>query len=121
MVRGEEPPTRSSAKGLLPMMERRAHPRAALAAKVEAESEGRAFLAAAADISAGGMLIYTANPLPEGAALQLTFALPGIPGAERTIRVRARVMRVEASTSMGVKFEDLAPDDRAAIEAFTRS
>ena len=108
-------------KRAIPMIEQRAHPRASLAAKVEAESEGRAFLAAAADISAGGMRIYTANPVPEGAVIQLTFTLPGIPGAERTIRVRARVMRVEASTSMGVKFEDLAPDDRAAIEVFTRS
>jgi len=121
MMRGEEPPTRSASKGSLPMTERRAHPRAALAAKVEAESEGRAFLAAAADISIGGMLIYTANPLPEGAALQLTFALPGVPGAERTIRVRARVRRVMANTSMGVAFEDLSADDRAAIEVFTRS
>jgi uncharacterized protein (TIGR02266 family) len=97
-------------------VEKRVHPRVPLVAKVEAESDGYAFLAVAQDISAGGMRLATANPLPVGATLEVTFVLPG---RERKIRVRAVVRYVIEGTAMGVQFQNLAADDLAAIRSFT--
>lgn len=99
-------------------IEKRVHPRVPLITKVEAEAEGRSFLAVTQDISSGGMRIATANPAPEGGALQLTFVLPG---AERRIRTRAVVRHVVEGSSMGVQFEALAADDLATVRAFLRS
>ena len=95
--------------------ERRAHPRVHLAAHVEVELEGRSFAAMIRNVSAGGMLIYTANPAPKDQPLQLTFALPD---TKRTIRVRAVVRQVIPDTAMGVQFEGLPAEDAAAIRVF---
>lgn len=99
-------------------IEKRVHPRVPLIAKVEAESESHSFLAVTQDISSGGMRIATANPVEVGHILQLTFVLPD---SERKIRVRAVVRHVVEGSAMGVQFQDLAPDDLAAIRAFLRA
>ena len=98
-----------------PGIERRAHPRVPLATKVEAESEGRSFIAITCDISSGGMMIFTANPIPEGETVQLTFALPG---AEQPLRIQAVVRHVVEGKGMGLQFDSLSEKDRAAIRAF---
>ena len=95
--------------------ERRAHPRVHLAAQVDVELESRSFLAMIRNVSAGGLLIYTANPLPQNERLQLTFVLPD---TKRTIRARAVVRQVTSGTSMGVEFEGLSTEDAAAIRVF---
>ncbi len=97
------------------MDERREHPRSAIVAKVEAAAEGRTFLAAAENISPGGMLIFTANPVGEGVEVVVTFVLPG---AEHKVRTPATVRHVNPHTSMGVQFTALAPSDRGAIEKY---
>lgn len=99
-------------------IEKRVHPRVPLIAKVEAESEGHSFLAVTQNISSGGMRIATANPLDVGHILQLTFVLPG---SERKIRVRAVVRHVVEASAFGVQFQDLAPDDKAALRDFLRA
>jgi uncharacterized protein (TIGR02266 family) len=97
--------------------EKRAHPRVPLVAKVDVGGEGHSFLAVAQDISAGGMRIATANPLPVGASLEISFILPG---SGRTFRVRAVVRHVVEGSAMGVQFLDLSPDDKAALREFTK-
>ena len=98
-------------------IEKRAHPRVPLVAKVDVESEGYAFLAVMQDVSSGGMRIATANPLPAGTPIELTFVLP----PERKIRVRAVVRHVVEGSAMGVQFENLAPEDAAALREFTQN
>ncbi len=95
--------------------ERRAHPRAHLAARVEVGAEERSFLAVIRNISAGGMQIYTANPAAVGDRLQLAFALAE---NEKTIRVQAVVRNVLPGTAMGVQFENLDAAAAASIRAF---
>jgi PilZ domain-containing protein len=95
--------------------ERRTHPRAHLAAQVEVVLEGRSFLAVVRNLSAGGMLIYTANPAPVGARLDLSFTLPD---EGQTIRAQGLVRHIISGGSMGVQLENLSPSDAAAIRAF---
>ena len=102
----------------MPNIEKRAHPRVPLVAKVDVESKGYGFLAVGQDISSGGMRIASANPLPVGTSLKLTLVLPG---SERKIRVRAVVRHVVEGSAMGVQFENLAPDDAAALREFTQN
>jgi uncharacterized protein (TIGR02266 family) len=97
--------------------ERRAHPRAHLAAQVEVDSQGRSFLAIIRNISAGGMQIFTGNPAPVGERLQLAFYLPESP---KKIRVNAVVRNVLPDSAMGVQFEDLGAEDAAEIRAFVQ-
>ncbi len=97
--------------------ERRSHPRVHLAARVEVEVEGRSFLAVVKNISAGGMLIYTANPGTLDQHLHLNFALPE---SEKVILARAVVRHVYPDSGMGVQFEEIADEDRAAIRAFVQ-
>jgi uncharacterized protein (TIGR02266 family) len=96
-------------------VEKRAYPRVPLVAKVDVESEGYGFLAVAQDISAGGMRVATANPLPVGALLEITFV---VPDTERKIRARAVVRHVVEGSAMGVQFQNLSPEDAATIRAF---
>jgi uncharacterized protein (TIGR02266 family) len=101
----------------MPGIEKRAHPRVPLVAKVEVEGEGHAFLAVTQDISAGGMRIATGNPPPVGTFLEVTFVFPD---TERKIRARAVVRHVVESSAMGVEFTGLAADDQAAIREFAK-
>ena len=95
--------------------ERRTHPRAHLAAQVEVVHEDRSFLAVVRNLSAGGMLIYTANPAPVGARLDLTFSLPE---DGQTIHVKGVVRHVIDGSSMGVQMENVSGADAAAIRAY---
>ena len=97
------------------MFGRRKSQRVELAAKVQTQSTGFSFLAAAGDVGEGGMLIFTANPSPLGEEVRLEFTLPGSP---ETISTGAVVVRVVPGTSMGVRFNDLDPDALAAIRRF---
>jgi uncharacterized protein (TIGR02266 family) len=90
------------------MIERRKTPRVSLVAKVETGEGGFAIVAAAGDISEGGMLIYTANPWTEGQTVTLQFSLPG---STRTIRTKGTVVHVAPQASMRVRFEGLQPED----------
>jgi uncharacterized protein (TIGR02266 family) len=99
-------------------IEKRTHPRVPLVAKVEAEAEGRTFLAVTQDISSGGMRIATANPASVGATVELTIILPD---SERKIRVRGIVRHHAEGSAMGIQFLDLSDADRAALRAFLAS
>jgi hypothetical protein len=89
--------------------------RVQLVAKVEAQIATSSFLAAAGDVSEGGMLIFTGNPSSVGDAVQLDFSLPGSP---KIISTKAVVVHVVPNMSMGVQFEGLEPEDLAAGRQF---
>jgi len=97
---------------------KRATRRVPIVTKVEAQAGGFPFIAVGDNISEGGMLVRTANPLEEGAVVHLRFTLPD---AERQIHVNATVRHVIPGTSMGVKFEDMDDADSSAIRAYVES
>jgi hypothetical protein len=68
------------------------------------------------DLSAGGMFIETIAAFPRDTVLQLKFRLGENDSAP--IEVQARVLYVATGIGIGVEFMDLAPGDRARIEAF---
>lgn len=67
------------------------------------------------DISLGGMIIETKEPLPVGAEFEVRFHLEG---DDPILVAQAEVVYVVLKLAMGVHFIDLAPDNAKRIEAF---
>lgn len=90
--------------------EKRNYPRYGFQADVDIEIEGKAFRAFLTDISADGMFVVAANPLWVGAVFtaRLQIADP--------LRVQCVVKRVMVGRGMGVKFQDLSPQDRESLD-----
>ncbi len=99
------------------MIERRKTPRVSLVAKVETGEGGFAIIAAAGDISEGGMLIYTANPWTEGQVITLKFILPG---STRTIRTKGSIVHVVPQASMRVRFEGMELEDVEEVRHYVK-
>ena len=100
------------------MAVKRSSRRVPIVAKIEAQAGGFPFLAVADNISEGGMLVRTANPLEDGAVVHLRFTLPG---SERQVNVNATVRHVTPGASMGVKFEDMDTADMEAIRIYVET
>ncbi len=99
------------------LRERRAHARLPLRTSVHCtwgEYDEREFHGDSLNISAGGMLIESAAFIPAGQPLTVEFMLT----YNRPIRVRAQVVRVEASDRIAVQFTDLRPEQLEAIQHF---
>lgn len=84
--------------------------------------EEKPFKATILDLSAGGVLLHTREPVSIGATMRLTFTLPGL---SRTIQARAEVVRLMQLDSegwkylrMGARFLDLGKDQEDAIIRF---
>ena len=84
--------------------------------------EEKPFKATILDLSAGGVLLHTREPVAVGARLRLAFTLPGI---SKTIRARAEVVRLIQLDSegwkylrLGAKFLDLGKEQEDAIIRF---
>ncbi len=77
------------------------------------------------NIEEGGIFVATFEPRPIGSRVLVNFKLPG----GRPVTARGEVqwvreynpMTPDTAPGMGVKFTDLLPADRAAIEEFTKS
>jgi uncharacterized protein (TIGR02266 family) len=84
---------------------------------VEVRDEHGFSLQSTRDISIGGVFFDRAIPYAVGVEVELSFTLPG---EAHTIRCRGEVVNVPDAKSfgMGVRFLDLAPIDRAALERF---
>ena len=98
-------------------LERRRERRRTVAIAVEVR-DGRGFsLQSTRDISTGGVFFDRAIPYAVGVEVELSFQLPG---ESRTIRCRGEVVNVPDAKSfgMGVRFLDLAPIDKAALDTF---
>jgi hypothetical protein len=112
-VAGAEAPNRSPTPSQPYQAERRAARRVDY--RVEAELEGievgRGELRLA-DVSTTGAFVDSRTVLPVGTVASLRFTVSG-----RVIRVLAEIRYSVAPFGMGVRFLDLVPADRAAIEA----
>ncbi len=100
------------------MTTKRAARRVPIVAKIEAQAGGFPFIALAENISEGGLLVHTTNPLDEGAVVHLRFTLPN---SEKQIHVNGTVRHVTPGTSMGVKFEALDSNDLEAIRQYVEA
>jgi type IV pilus assembly protein PilZ len=78
------------------------------------------------DLSAGGVFLRAERPFPIGTRLSLTFELPG---RAKRIRAIGEVIRIvwggrdhgrEIPRGMALRFLDLSPQDREAIEDVVR-
>ncbi len=63
------------------------------------------------DLSSSGAFLDCQNPVPVGTKLALRFVL-----GEYLVEVAAEVVHVMPLFGMGVRFLDLSPDSRSAIE-----
>ena len=70
------------------------------------------------DISAGGISVLMANPMPEGSEVRLAFQLPE---TERSVQCHGRIVHVSSSTidpelnEVGVQFMRIMARDRKVI------
>jgi len=103
-------------QGLLATVERRAHFRFPTHLEVRFQSGDERVTACLANLSEGGMFIATERPLAAGAPLRLFIRLP-----DGTFETKGRVAWARGTTSadgaagMGVRFEDLTPEQREQI------
>ena len=100
-------------------LERRRDTRLAVAIAVEVR-DGRGFsLHSTRDISTGGVFFDRAIPHAVGSQVELAFTLPG---DNRTIRCRGEVVNVPDARSfgMGIRFLDMGPQDKEALEGFVK-
>jgi uncharacterized protein (TIGR02266 family) len=82
--------------------------------------DGRGFsLHSTRDISTGGVFFDRAIPHAVGSQVELAFSLPG---DVRTIRCRGEVVNVPDARAfgMGIRFLDLGPKDKEALETFVK-
>lgn len=98
-------------------LERRRERRREVAIAVEVRDQRGFSLQSTRDISTGGVFFDRAIPYAVGVEVELAFSLPG---ESRTIRCRGEVVNVPDAKSfgMGVRFLDLAPMDKQALEKF---
>ena len=99
--------------------DRRSSPRIAIEAQLGFESETNFYTGFGQDLSDGGLFIATYNMLPIGNEITVTFGLPE--GREITADGRVVWLREplgDAPPGMGVRFQGLDDEDRAAILRF---
>ncbi len=99
--------------------DRRSSPRIAIEAQLGFQSETNFYNGFAEDLSDGGLFIATYNVLPIGNEITVTFGLPE--GREITADGRVVWLREplgDAPPGMGVRFQELDDEDRAAILRF---
>lgn len=99
--------------------DRRSSPRVAIEAEIGLNSETNFYLGFTEDLSDGGLFIATYDVLQVGAKLTVRFQLPE--GQEVVANGRVvwvRDAHEDVAPGMGIQFESLRPDDRAAILSF---
>lgn len=92
----------------------RRHLRVKLVTQVESHRGGRTGLGRMENISLGGALILSPETFETGSEVVVRFTLPG----GRPIEARSKVAREVPGTQMGLRFEELKPEDRKAIAQF---
>ncbi len=87
---------------------------------VEYESSEDFLIDFTANMSIGGMFIQTTNPLPEKTRFRLRFRIPGREKPVDTVGKVCWVLPPEEAgcmqPGMGVRFDDLDPEDLACVE-----
>jgi CheY-like chemotaxis protein len=95
--------------------EKRRYARLPLRAGVNCQAGGKRFRSGSLNISDAGMLLENPGRVAVGQEVELEFMLPQ---TRQSLRLRARVVRLEDPNYMGVQFIDLAPEERAAIQSY---
>jgi uncharacterized protein (TIGR02266 family) len=98
-------------------LERRRQTRRTVSIAVEVRDQRGFSLQSTRDVSVGGVFFDRAIPYAVGVEVELAFTLPG---EGRTIRCRGEVVNVPDAKQfgMGVRFLNLAPVDKTALEKF---
>jgi len=101
----------------------REHPRIPIDTEVDYFTGGKEYMGRARDISEGGLLIETAEALPQGSVINLILAMPG---TAMSVEAEGKVVRMINKMSgglfgMGVKFLDITLEGRKAIADYTDS
>ena len=96
--------------------DRRLRPRAPLATQVECEQ--CMTLAFSRDISVAGMFIETTVPLPVGTPFTVRFNLDQ---KDRVVAATAHVSYHVEKMGMGILFDEIEPQDRAAIQEYVEN
>lgn len=103
-------------------IEQRIQSRVPIRVKVEYEDLDDFLDDYTSNVSLGGMFVRTHEPLPVGTRFRLRFRVPGRDKAvETTGEVRWVVSEAEAAAEelqpgMGIRFDELSPPDRRAVE-----
>ena len=92
--------------------ERRHSKRGVLITEVSYEGAGIRAETRISDINLSGVFIDALSPLPEGAAVKLSFTLPG----GQRIATDGVVVHSQPRIGMGVAFTDLKPEDAMLIQ-----
>lgn len=107
-----------------PPRERRSRERVRIEADIGFQSETNFFTGFSGDLSDGGLFVATYDLLPIGTELTVSFVLPE--GHQVTARGHVSWIREpiahdsELHPGMGVAFDEVSEEDRAAILRFTR-
>jgi uncharacterized protein (TIGR02266 family) len=105
----------------------RAAERFDLEVKVDLESDHNFYTGLTQNISSGGLFIATHHIRKIGDRITLNFSLPGaskpvvVETEVRWIRENSALMRAHGESGMGVRFINLSPEAKAAIDGFLES
>jgi len=92
--------------------ERRQSTRGSLFTEVQYEGAGVRAETRISDISISGAFIDALSPLPDGAAVRLSFTLPG----GQRVTTEGVVVHSQPSIGMGVSFTSLTPEHARLIQ-----
>jgi uncharacterized protein (TIGR02266 family) len=98
--------------------DRRRFRRVPISTRIEAQVGGESHSVTAENVSPGGMLIRSSKTLPEGTKVKLIFTLPG---TKQEFRLSGTVLHVSPDAYMGVRFDDLTPEQVQALTLFVES
>lgn len=123
--RAKAPPRPSTPSPPDPHLDRRAATRVDVETQVTYASDTNFFAGFAADLSDGGLFIATYNRQPIGTLIYISFSLPSGHIVNAVGQVRwlrdTRDENQHAPPGMGVMFQGLAREDRAAIIDFLQA
>ncbi len=97
------------------LKERRKHVRIPFRTAVNCRFGEQRFQAESVNLGGSGMAFAPSGGLGEGQILEMSFSLPG---ADRPLRLHAKVVRKEPEDAAAVEFVDLPPDERTALKNF---
>jgi uncharacterized protein (TIGR02266 family) len=108
-----------------PAEQRRRYHRVELETEVTFDGPTNFYTGFTEDISGGGLFVSTYNIRPIGTQIDISFTLPN----GHIVNTRGQVRWVhdpvdpdeDTRPGMGIMFEELLPEDRAAVDAFIKS
>ena len=100
--------------------EHRASPRTSIEVELHISSDSHFFSGLSGDLSEGGLFVSTYRQLALGSLVDLEFS---VPGSEHPVHARGEVRwhrdaSPDAPPGVGIAFEELPDEDRAAIQRF---